>query len=281
MAESQSNLSELTEARVTFNLEGSESSNSTEANSAESGFSEHKVEKTYASVCSSCQGEMKPQQQSPLNNTTRSRHHSDGGIPSRAAAHRLGRDTESEGARYHRGRGHYRGQGETRHEGYFDRGKQSRRYSDRGGIHHELKREERYYRERSNSAGSGGQFRGPNRRGNYERRPFSTGSRGTGRGRPYRGGAHDTRRQGGEDFQRSFSDPRVRSDNLGVPDYDRNANSDGVGRGYRRGGWGREGGVSDQSVEDTDGGVGPRGRINRGGGGLTRRGSVPRGKYDR
>lgn len=271
MAESQSNLSDLTEARVTFNLEGSESSNSTEANSAESGFSEHKVEKTYASVCSSCQGEMQPQHQSPLNNATRSRHHSDGGIPSRAAAHRHGRDIESEGGRYHRGRGHYRGQGDTRHEGHYDRGKYSRRYSDRGGIHHELKREERYSRERSNSAGSGGQFRGQNRRGNYERRPFSTGSRGTGRGRPYRGGAHDTRRQGGEDFQRSFSDPRARTESLGVPEHDRSVNSDGGGRGYRRGGWGREA---------TDG-DGARERTNRGGGGFTRRGSVPRGKFDR
>lgn len=58
---------------------------------------------------------------------------------------------------------------------------------------------------------------------------------------------------------------------MGVFEYDRNVNSDGGGRGYRRGGWGRE-------VIDGDG---ARERINRGGGGFIRRGSVFRGKFDR
>lgn len=269
MTDSKSNTSGLAETKVTFNLTGSESSNSTEANSAESGFSEHKVstEKTYASVCSSCRGNMNEQS----TNLVRSRHRSDEG-PQRQPQGRGHRSEPQEGG-YNRGRGHRgRGHNETRHEGHWDRGKYSRRLSDRGGYVSDLKREGRQFRERSNSAGQG---RGQFKRGNYERRPFSTGSRGSARGRPYRGGSN---RKFNDDFQRSFSDPKARTDNLEVPGTERHLSSD-VGSGARRhdGASYGEGGASDRSpgVGDTDGG--PRGRTTRGRGGFPRRGSTSRG----
>ena len=269
VTDSKSNTSGLAETKVTFNLTGSESSNSTEANSAESGFSEHKVstEKTYASVCSSCRGNMSEQSTNPV----RSRHRSDEGPQRRSQG--LGHRSEPQEGGYNRGRGHRgRGHNETRHEGHWDRGKYSRRLSDRGGYVSDLKREGRQFRERSNSAGQG---RGQFKRGNYERRPFSTGSRGSARGRPYRGGSN---RKFNDDFQRSFSDPKARTDNLEVPGTERHVSSD-VGSGARRhdGASYGEGGASDRSPGggDTDGG--PRGRTTRGRGGFPRRGSTSRG----
>lgn len=43
-----------------------------------------------------------------------------------------------------------------RYEGYYDWGKYFRWYLDWGGIYYDLKREERYYRERSNFVGCDG-----------------------------------------------------------------------------------------------------------------------------
>ncbi|XP_062588420.1 mitogen-activated protein kinase kinase kinase 20-like [Saccostrea cucullata] len=253
--------SDLGEAKVTFNLTSSDSSNSTEVNSAESGFSENKVgtEKTYASVCSSCKSEMKEQ---PVS-ATRSRHHSDGGPRPRSGR---GSDVmmhSSEG--FYRGRGNYRRQsesGQTPHERHVHRGKESRRGADRG-YHHGFRNDwERKY--------SAGQSRDQNRRGNQEWRPFSAGYRGRSRGRPYRGHAQ---RKLSEDYQRSFSDPKPRTERLNVPSDDRNANSEtGVNTPGEFGGKGNEG-VRDPDQSKNVRGVyhdGGRGRFNRGRGGYSR-----------
>ncbi|XP_048755168.2 mitogen-activated protein kinase kinase kinase 20-like [Ostrea edulis] len=268
----KSNRDELGEPKVSFNLTGSDSSNSTEANSAESGFSEHKAsnEKTYASVCSSCKGRINEQTHSAV----RSRHHSDGVLQPRYQR----RDDESR----HANVGHYRGRGQsesrqTFHERPFERGQYYRGSSDRG-YHHDWKRNERVQSERSNSAG---QHRGQFKRGMQERRPFSSGSRGTGRGRPHSGNYH---RKLSDDYQRSISDPKPRTDRLdGAPD-NRNASSE---RG--RGSYGYRGAKfnEDASYEQqppnlrgaSDGGA--RGRFNRSRGGYVRRGAGPGNNYDK
>lgn len=109
MVELQFNLFDLMEVRVIFNFEGLEFFNSMEVNSVESGFSEYKVEKIYVFVCSSCQGEMKLQYQLLLNIVMRLCYYSDGGILFWVVVYRYGCDIESEGGRYYRGRGYYRG----------------------------------------------------------------------------------------------------------------------------------------------------------------------------